>query len=125
VEWSRLNDFIPILGAGLGVVLALASLRDRSPNYRRNSLVSVLVVSALSIALYWSDGLFSSESAPLLAVPFLSRLGLWAFKVAGAIAAIGLVAESRGLRQYVAPTFLTLTALFAAGGILVLVGAVS
>lgn len=117
--WSSFNDYIPIIGASLCMALAISALyRGTAPHTGKWIFTTMIVVVALSIALYWSDLPETAQDGGLMRrkPPFVAHLGLWVLKTKAAIAGVGIVGAQYLTGQAIRTIFYVLLTLAITSG---------
>lgn len=110
MNWHYISQAIPIVGAVICIALVILMKMRTEEITARRALIATIIVSALSIALYWSG--YDEAAKPSL----IARLGLWGMKIKVAIAGIGLAMLSRVQIHALFPVFYSLLGLAIAVG---------
>ena len=113
MNWSSHNDYIPIFGAIANLILVVWVVCRESISFRRGALIAVILISAISIALYWSDApeVAANGSPTHLKPPLLAYIGIWTMKLKVMIAGIGITMLNRFSDYVLRPIFYSLVLL--------------
>jgi hypothetical protein len=116
---SSTHDFIPIVGSALAMISVVFALDRKSVRFRRNVLIGVILIVAISLVLYWNDPeAIAGGTLRIRKPPWAAYVALWVLKLKAMLASAGLILLNRLPESALRPLFYALIALAGAANIL-------